>query len=53
MKSLLMSTTAIAWIILATSRAPAFQALYNIRNDSETTNVIQVGSFTGTMDTKA
>jgi len=53
MKSLLMSTTTIAWIIPATSRDPAFQAEYEIRNDSETTIAIQVDPFTGAMDTKA
>jgi len=51
MKSLLMSTAAIAWIILATSCDPAYQVEYEIRNDSATTIAIQVDPFTGAMDT--
>lgn len=51
MKSLLMTTTAIACILLAAACDPAYQVEYEIQNDSETTVTIEVDHFTGAMDT--
>lgn len=53
MKSLLMTTTAIACIMLAAACDPPYQVEYEIQNDSETTITIQVDHFTGAMDTSA
>lgn len=53
MKSLLITTTAIACIILAAACDHPYYVEYEIQNDSETAITIQVDHSTGAMDTSA